>query len=352
MYGISVFPGMGIEIDENLDYIKMASIRGAKYIFTSLHIPEAEYGLVEDEFIKILEQGKMSNMKVIVDTSKEYFNRFNWGKYKNIILRLDFGFSDEEIVEISRLYSIQLNASTIDCENMENLIKLGIQTSNLSISHNYYPRIETGISLELLRKRNDYFKSLKIEVMAFVASSNIKRGPLYEGLPTVEDHRDINILVAAQELLIEGCDIVLIGDSIGSIKELDSLCKLEEVRDIDKNTILLPVSTYQMSGCERVIFEGTHRERMDSSDYVVRSSESRLVKKQNNLSIIKKNTIDREMGSITIDNSEYQRYEGELQICKRDLKSDERVNVVGKVEDEGRLVSRILSRSKFVFYKL
>ncbi|WP_304976092.1 DUF871 domain-containing protein, partial [uncultured Ligilactobacillus sp.] len=38
--------------------------------------------------------------------------------------------------------------------------------------------------------------------------------------------------------------------------------------------------------------------------------------------------------TITLDNCDYGRYMGELQLVKRDLKADPRVNVVGKVSDE------------------
>ncbi|MDK6810689.1 phospho-sugar glycosidase domain-containing protein, partial [Ligilactobacillus agilis] len=41
----------------------------------------------------------------------------------------------------------------------------------------------------------------------------------------------------------------------------------------------------------------------------------------------------RSKGIITSDNEQYLRYEGELEIAKKDLPEDKRVNIVGKVAD-------------------
>ena len=46
------------------------------------------------------------------------------------------------------------------------------------------------------------------------------------------------------------------------------------------------------------------------------------------------NTTERLVGSVTIDNERYGRYQGEMQIAKRNLPMDEKVNVVGRVIDE------------------
>jgi len=43
-------------------------------------------------------------------------------------------------------------------------------------------------------------------------------------------------------------------------------------------------------------------------------------------------------GSITIDNENYGRYTGEIQIIRSDLKADDRVNVIGHVPENARLL--------------
>ncbi|MDU1630091.1 MAG: DUF871 domain-containing protein, partial [Lactococcus lactis] len=68
--------------------------------------------------------------------------------------------------------------------------------------------------------------------------------------------------------------------------------------------------------------------------------------------IIPENTSERSRGSITIDNCDYGRYMGEIQIVKNDLAADEKVNVVGKIIAEDRpLITFIGSGQKFKIEK-
>ena len=61
------------------------------------------------------------------------------------------------------------------------------------------------------------------------------------------------------------------------------------------------------------------------------------------------NTVERPIGSITIDNEKYGRYKGEIQITKRNLKADEKVNVIGQVikEEDRPLLQYINGGMKF-----
>ncbi|WP_028856328.1 MupG family TIM beta-alpha barrel fold protein [Psychrilyobacter atlanticus] len=340
MIGISVFPGMDMEIEENIKYMKRAKENGVEIVFTSMHIPEADEERILFEFEKILKQTNELNMKLIVDISKKYIEKYKWEDYNIFALRLDFGFSDEEIVRLSKKYPIQLNASTVSEEWMENLMKMGLDSSKITVCHNYYPRKDTGISIELLRRRNKYYKSLGMEIMGFISSDFKKRGPVYEGLPTVEAHRGLHPIVGAQELLGEGCDLVIVGDLMASKEELLLLGKL------DRDSWLLPVKKYEMSLGEEEIFNILHKNRMDPGDFLIRCEKSRGIFKD---PIKKNNIIDRKPGSVTIDNIGYERYSGELQICQKDFPSDERVNVVAQILDDERLIQRIGEGDKFRF---
>lgn len=107
-------------------------------------------------------------MKVIVDISKGFFDEFCWEDRRIYALRLDFGFNDNEIVQLSHKYNIQLNASTVTEDWMKRLMESGLNVSNLTVCHNYYPRNNTGISLELLTERNRFFKEAGLKITAFV----------------------------------------------------------------------------------------------------------------------------------------------------------------------------------------
>ena len=71
--------------------------------------------------------------------------------------------------------------------------------------------------------------------------------------------------------------------------------------------------------------------RVDSPGRLIRFQESRGFGYQDETEIRPENNTCRIKGSITIDNSNYSRYCGELQIIREDLPCDERVNVIGNV---------------------
>ncbi|GLI57249.1 hypothetical protein PM10SUCC1_27630 [Propionigenium maris DSM 9537] len=344
MYGVSVFPGMGVEVEKKLKYMERAAEGGGKYLFTSPETLEANSETGDSELAEIVEKARSLGMTVILQISKKDFERYEWSRYGEFIFRVSRGFTGKEIVALSKDYRIQLDAGTMHEEVLEELMELGVSPEEISMGYDCYPRRDTGISIELLRERNKVFKRYGMEVMAFVGSQNKRMGPLFEGMPTVEAHRNLNILVGTQELLAEGCDVVLIGDTMASGKELRA------IGEITEGEWLLPTKGYPMSSEEREIFEGFHRERIDQGEYVVRSrnlSEEGVLKE-----IPQKICSERKAGSVTIDNCLYGRYQGELQIVKRNLSADERVNVVGRVEDRGRLLNRIKPGDRFRLYKI
>ena len=72
-----------------------------------------------------------------------------------------------------------------------------------------------------------------------------------------------------------------------------------------------------------------------------------MLKKQD---IVPYNTVQREVGAITMDNERYGRYQGELQIVKRPLEADDRVNVIGEVCEASKgLLQYIKEGTKFKF---
>ena len=340
MKGISIFPGLDYSIRENVNYMERAFRNGIEYIFTSVHIPEADRKRVKDEFDIILTEAEKRKMKVIVDISKGFFDEFCWEDRRIYALRLDFGFNDNEIVQLSHKYNIQLNASTVTEDWMKRLMESGLNVSNLTVCHNYYPRNNTGISLELLTERNRFFKEAGLKITAFVPGGEFRRGPLYEGLPTVESHRNVHILACAQELLYAGTDIIIIGDSMASEKELEALGKLENGK------WLLPVLLFEKA---KEIYKGfliqEHTQRTDVSDDTLRSEK---IYKDKTVEVF--NTGIRAAGTVTIDNKHYGRYAGSLQIVKKELSADYRVNVLGFVCDGGLLVEKIKAGEKFTFY--
>lgn len=353
--GISIFTGMQYSLEENLEYVRKAKGLGYSSIFTSLHIPEADYKNAVDEFKAIVSLAESLNMKLIADISPRAFSYLNadMNNLKAIKdlgvygIRVDFGFSPSEIAEFTKNQyglKIEINASTVTHKFLDEIEKFNPDFSKFQACHNYYPRLNTGISEETFVRKNSMLKKHNMKISSFIPSLVNKRGPIFEGLPTLEEHRNIKPSIAAKHLFALGVDDVIFGDSIPSDDELKTVGRVAE------DSIELSINTFNCSNIEKqIIFNCSHENRPDCSADVIRSTNSRTTIK-NGEKIKPFNTVGREKGTLTIDNIDYLRYCGELQICKKSLPADARVNVVGQIsKDELFLIDYIDEETKFSF---
>lgn len=354
--GISVFFGLDWSLEDNLEYLTQAAQAGFSRVFTSLHIPEANYSQLITEFKQVLDLATRLDMAVIADISPNAYQYLqveahDLAAFKKMGLagiRLDYGFTPELIAGYTNNsvdLLIELNASTMSAEFMQQIMHSGANAANISACHNYYPRQNTGISLESLQQKNQIFHQYNIPVSGFVALATGRRGPLYEGLPTLEFTRSLASQVSGQILLATGIDHVFIGDAQAD------LATLRRIGELTSDIIELDVANYLSNPVYGELFEQTHTNRPDAAADVVRSQESRLMLLENNVirrEVLAENCISRDRGSITIDNIAYGRYSGELQICKCDLVADERVNVIGKISDDSlHLLDHIGDNQRF-----
>lgn len=353
--GISVFVGMNYLLEDNIKFIKTAKEFGFDSVFTSLHIPEANYEKAISEFKEIAALCKKLNMNIIADISPRAFSYLGAGmnNLKAIYdlgvygVRVDFGFSPAEIAGFTRNpygLKIEINASTVTERFFEELESFKPDYNMLQACHNYYPRLNTGISKETFKKKNKMLKKYNMKVSAFIPSLVNKRGPIFEGLPTLEIHRYLKPQIAAKELFALGMDSVFFGDSIPTKEEIKT------VGSVSEDAIDLRIETFSPSEIEKnIIFSSCHKNRPDSAEDVIRSTDSRVTLQKEDI-INPYNNIERKAGYVTIDNKDYLRYCGELEICKKDLQKDDRVNVVAKVIDkELFLIDYIDDETKFRF---
>ena len=229
-------------------------------------------------------------------------------------VRVDFGFSPEEISNFTHNkydLKIEINASTVTERFFNELEKHNPNYKMLQACHNYYPRLNTGISLETFNKKNEMLKKRNMKIAAFIPSLVNKRPPIFEGLPTLEKHRFIDPYVAAKELYALDMKNVIFGDSIPSDAEI------KRVGGIDENILELRVRLNNCSTIEKkIIFGDIHENRPDCAEDVIRSTNSRVDLHSSDI-IYPHDNILRTVGSITIDNSDYLRYSGELQISRK-----------------------------------
>ena len=356
--GISVYIGMKYSLSENLQFIKNAHKLKYKKIFTSLHVPEADYEKVIKEFKVIVDLASSLEMKIIADISPRAFTYIGGSLIDLKVIkdlgiygvRVDFGFTAKEIAEFTRNpydLRIEINASTVTKFFLDELEKNNADFSKLQACHNYYPRLNTGISIDTLNRKNKMLKKYNMKVSAFIPCNLSKRGPIFEGLPTLEVHRFLKPEIAAKHLYMLGLDDVIFGDSIPTIQEL------EAVASVDEKILKFNIDIFACSSLEKsIMFGSSHSDRPDPAEDVIRSTSSRVALGTGDI-ILKHNNVERKIGYITIDNKDYLRYAGELQICKKNLPADERVNVIGKiVEGELFLIDYINEESEFKFIEV
>ncbi|MCI6691788.1 MULTISPECIES: DUF871 domain-containing protein [unclassified Clostridium] len=352
-FGFSVYFGLDNSKEENIKLLKDAHNLGFTRIFTSLHIPEANYEVLKAEVKEFFELAKDYDMDIISDISPNTFKFLDLDDMdlKGLrdmgvkTIRIDFGYSEEDIAKMSKNkygIKIQLNASTITEEFFKKLDRYSPDYENIDALHNFYPRIGTGISEECMIKKNSILKEREIKPCAFVQSNNRKRSPLKDGLPTLEYHRGMAVREAANHLFALGNTSVFIGDSLPSIEEL------KELSSLNPEVIELDIKVKSNDEITLRLLNEVYSARTDEARDAIRASESRLILKEDIIEPY--NNVNKEVGDITIDNKNYLRYMGELQILKMNQEKDSRTNVVASIlQKDLYLLKYIQGGKKFRF---
>lgn len=312
-FGISIYLSTNIEM--NSEYLLKAKEVNSSFVFTTINMPEENDELKKD-ISKVVELCKKNKMKLIVDinaNSKKYIK-----DYENVYYRIDDGLSNDEIIALAKNNYVVLNSSTLDEEDLKYFKLKGVDFSKLYSLHNYYPKVYTGVSLKFLKKRNEIYKKYGLKTMAFI-SGDLKRGPIFKGLPTVEEHRYMDILQASLELIANDTDVILLGDL--NIKEEN----WERLKYLLKGIVPLRINKNIL---KNRIFEN----RKDYSNYVVRN-----IKRDVILDTIVEIDKNIEKGDILLTDEKGLRYKGDLEIALKNL---------NKLNDGRRIIASVIDKDK------
>ena len=345
MLGFSIYLNRDLTADD-YNYILAMRNAGLTTIFTSLHIPEDDPKVILKRLAELTKWSKNLETAVIADVSESGMARLglaleNEEQIESLGLtglRIDDGVSPATVAKLSQKMPIALNASTINEDDVTALREHGANFENLQAWHNFYPRPETGLDSNWLKEKNDWLHHMNLETMAFVAGDAVLRGPIHAGLPTLEKQRGENPLAAMLELKRLACDHVFIGDASLSAQMIDSF----------KNYIKQQIITLRIDKNLPELFNSEWHNRPDVARDVVRLTEGRS--RQLFDVAPQGNSEARSRGTITCDNKLYLRYQGELQITKRDLPADEKINVLGHVvADDLPLLNQIGAGQSIIF---
>ena len=342
--GISVYAGLDYSGKENLALIETAAGMGFKCLFTSAQIPEAANAeTFIDELTDILTTAVTHGMEIILDVNAENFSQYD---IDGITLRLDDGFDAEQVASISRGRKIQLNASTVTEDFLNDLVELGANFDNIAALHNFYPHPATGLETYYFDNQNRILHDFGVKVGAFIPSKDGKRRlPLREGLPTLEDCRNFSTDLSARFLQALDVDFAIIGDGQPTHEELQALAALKDDEIIFRAQLI----SNDLTTAE--ILSRTFTRRADVAKSVIRAVEGRQYLREVGGKIpVEELPIERTFGDVTIDNENFGRYAGEVQIVQDVLPADGRVNIAARIVDEEIFLTGYLKpRRKFSF---
>lgn len=353
--GISVYPNHA-KLEDNLKYIEMASKYGFSRIFTCLLSVDGDKEEIIKEFKIMIEHANNHGMEVIVDVSPRIFEKLGVS-YKDLSffkeigaygLRLDMGFSgNEESLMTYNPYrlKIELNMSN-GTRYLENIMSYKPNVENLLGCHNFYPHRYSGLKYSHFIKCSEQYKEFGVRTAAFVDSKDASFGPwpVKEGLCTLEMHRTMSLSAQVKHLIsTELIDDIIIANAFASEEELKMVGAI--------NTELIEFNVELVEDIpeieRKIVLNELHFNRGDVSEYMIRSTQSRVKYKGHEFNPFNTSPIKR--GDIIIETSLYGHYAGELQIALKDMDNSGKTNVVGRVvEDEVFLLDTIQPWQKFL----
>ncbi|MFV0395427.1 MAG: MupG family TIM beta-alpha barrel fold protein [Coprobacillaceae bacterium] len=363
--GISIYPDFYRQEDckRKLDYAKEL---GYTRVFTSIQLGDLGFenaGIgITDGFKFLFNYAVEIGMICHVDTNDimlKYIGASpsNLKPLKDLnipILRLDGGFNDDEVVEMTNNpYGIIIEENASNYTILKKRLKKVKDFGNIKqyyACHNFFPRNDTGLSLEFALNAAKMYKDEGCKVGVFIGSlySQNDLNAVGQSVPTIEEHRYKPADIQAMELFATGMfDYIIFGDSNPREDELVAVSKVI-VPTIDR---LNPQQIEEMNADELemlsklycidlpVYFENIDKKTIDLLEEIVHINRFDLAQKVIRSTITRGmilmdtyQTIYRSKYAITIDNINSNRYGGELQIMLADLPSAKYANVIGYVK--------------------
>lgn len=339
--GISIYPERST-FEKDKEYLDLAHKYGFKRVFTSLLQIADDKEKVLADFKKVVDYANQLEMEVMVDINPALFEQLEIS-YDDLSffdemgadgIRLDIGFTGAEEAKMTRNpYNIKIEINMSSGTNyVDNIMSYSPNTDNLLGSHNFYPHRYSGLGYAHFVACSEKFRKYNLNTMAFVNSQTADFGPwpTQDGLCSLEDHRDLEIATQVKHLMLTGLiDDISVGNAYASEEELRAM---SEAFFASYPTLKVDVAD-DITEDERIcLFDNLHSYRGDRSEYILRSTMTRIYYKDKPFPA--HNTKDMTRGDVLIDNVGYGQYKGETQIALKEMKNDGRVNVVGRISDD------------------
>lgn len=320
-------------------YIYRARLHGFNEVFSTMHLPELTLKQQIESIVPIARLAAKHGMEFTVDIGGPFINEILADKQlqelitkvKIDLIRLDYGYTHKQVRELFELLDIKgfvINASMYDREEMEKEIAFfrSLENCELRTCHNFYPRCESGLSQDFALMQNSFIEPHGLVIYYCIPSHTHPRGPLCDGLPSVEYHRYMDITAVTLDLInTYHASGIMLADELFSEEELQHCEAVLNNEPIDIRVETEPAF-------EKLVLRD-HVFRYDSNDCALRSRSSRQMAEFAS-KVEPFNCVERQPGDITVDNENYKRYSGEVQVVMMPLEADERVNVVGHIDPD------------------
>lgn len=382
--GVSVYPEQ--ESISDIDaYLAIASKYGFTKVFTSLFSVPGTKEEVIHYFKDFSAIAHKYGMIISGDANFEFFTKMGATETDLSVfqemgidtIRMDSSFDDErDAILVNNKEGIHIEMSTTFVDIIETAIANGADIQNISVCYNFFPQRYTGASLDAVNQLNNYWHGKGIPVGIFI-SSQVKGThgpwPVSDGLPTIEDHRDLPADLQLRHLLSLGnVDEVIFGNAYASedeFKAIDRVMK-EAYVHIPKNEAAFGAMADHMphgdvqrlpfrielrpdiTALEKeILFQyPTHSDQGDGMYYMARSRAPRVLYKNQSIPARECGKIWFTRGDVVIVNDNLAHYHGEIQIVLRDMRVDGQRNLLGHIpEEELMLLDHIKAGDLFCF---
>ena len=364
--GVSLYPEQ--EAPQQIeDYLKLAKSFGFSKVFTSLFSVEGTKEEIVSYFKGLTSVAHKYGMEVYGDCNARFFMEMGASPddlsiFKEIgldVLRLDLMFNDERdvaIVNNKEGLGVQLNASLIPA--VKHVLELGGDRSRIIGSYNFYPLRNTGAGSEDVMEANRFFKKEGMKTQIFISS--LVKGthgpwPVSDGLPTIEEDRDLPVGLQLRHVLALGCDEVIFGNAFVSEEEFAEIAETMKqiyVYGEDKpfyfpgirsqipigNIERIPLTIELAEGVsdteKEILFDFTKHNSSEYTHIIIRSRWARFDFRPIPIEPRKCEKEFFEPGDVIIINGNVPRYKGEVHIARKKIRNDGTQNYVGRIAEE------------------
>lgn len=349
-FGISIYPEHSTK-EKDYEYMRVAASFGFSRIFTCLLSVQKPKEEIINEFGEFVSYAHELGYIVGVDTSPEVFTHLGatpldlkpFADMGVDIVRLDGHFSDREDIAITHnTYGILIEFNGSSNASLDLMMERGADKHNMVVCHNFYPQKYTGLSYERFMAFTTKYRDMGLSVSAFVSSNNEKTfGPweVYDGLPTCELLRGLPIDFQTRFLLATGCiDDILIGNAYATTEELKAMSSVDTSKIMVKMEAISGLTEIE----HKIINHFVHFDRVDTSEYIIRSSITRETYKQVSIPYRPCDKKEFQKGDVLVVNDNLKHYRGELQIVRTCIPNTGERNYVGRIEAEELMLLQFL----------